>query len=232
VAKPPTQLPISRDEQKQDDQLFTDALTLMKGVLFKRDQPYRTRVPLQGNFPTSAIGVVNVLTSCSSISSVSEWSSLAALFDEFFIHSMHWRFVPHNNLGGGVGSSVGALTTGGITATADTQINNSGMLVCSIFNAGNAYSSASAMAANATVAIKNSSKPWSYYWRNNQRFDPRGDQVVMTSFQGWTPIQSPTNYGGSIQIRMLNDVVIGSGSAVVNLGSYIVMYDVSFRARS
>jgi hypothetical protein len=230
---PPCELPSKT--HKQEDSTFVAALQLLKGVLFKRDQPYRTRLPLQGNFPTNGSGVLNVTTANASLAGVSEWASISALFDEFFIHSFTVRFIPYNNLGGGVGYSAGALTTGGITATADTQINNCAMLVCCLFNNAPTYTTASAMAANATAAIKYSSKSWTYSWRNSVRFDRRGENVTMGStigYQGWTNTSSPSSYGGAIQYRFLNDAVVGSGSAVVNLGSYITYWDVSFRARS
>jgi len=219
------------------DPAFSMALGMLKGILFKRDQPYRTRLPIQGAFATNGSGVLNVTTSNQSIGGVSEWSNISALFDEFFIHSITWRFQPINNLGGGVGYSAGATVTGGIALTADTQINNAGMLVCSLFNGAPTYSTASAMAANATIAIKNSSRPWKYVWRNSQRFDPRGDNVGMIAptnigYQGWLNTANPTYAGGAIQFRMLNDAVVGTGSAAVTLGLYIAYWDVSFRSRS
>jgi hypothetical protein len=219
----------------QDDPTFVSAMQLLKGILFKRDQPYRTRLPLQGNFPTNGSGVLNVTTANASLAGVSEWSSISALFDEYFIHGFTVHYIPYNNLGGGVGYSAGATVTGGIALTADTQINNAAMLVCCLFNNAPVYSSASAMAANATATIKNTSKSWTYSWRNNVRFDKRGENVTMGStigYQGWTNTSSPSSYGGAIQYRILNDAQIGTGSAVVNLGSYITMWDVSFRARS
>jgi len=218
--------------EKPGDQVFQQALGMLKGVLFKRDQPYRTLLPLQGGFITSSGGSVNITQSVASISSTSEWSSIDALFDEMFVHTMTFRFFPINNLGGGVGGSVSAGVTGGITTVADTIIVNAPIQMVNLFNGAATYSTAAAMAANATLAIHSSSRQFKYTWRNNVRFDPRGVNASATGWQGWTPIADASSLGGQIQFRAMQDSTIGSGSAFVTMGSYLCQYDVSFRARS
>jgi len=219
----------SGDEKKEQMMVPLGAL---KGLLFKRDQPYRTTLPLQGGFFTTAGGTVNITQSCSSIASVSEWASIDALFDEIFIHEMRFRFFPVNNLGGGVGVSNSAGITGGITAIASTTIVNAPLLMVALFNGGATYSTASAMAANATLAVHSSSMPFQFKWLNNVMFDRRGTNANLAGWQGWTPIADVSNYGGQIQFRAMQDSIIGTGSALVTMGSYLCQYDVSFRARS
>jgi hypothetical protein len=229
--------PLGFDEKDCEDHKddFVHTLSLLKGIIFKRDQPYRTRLPLQGTLTTTAGGLLNLVLSNASISSASEWSSIDALFDEFFTHSFTIHFLPQNNLGGGVGSSNTAGETGGITTTANTQVNNVGMLVCSLFNGAANYGSASAMAANATVAIKHTSVRWKYTWRNNVRFDPRGMNIgsaAVAGFSGWQLVANVSSVGGAIAFRAINDTLIGKLTDVVNLGNYLAFWDISFRARS
>lgn len=228
--------PLGFDEKDCDDKDdFTSTLALLKGIIFKRDQPYRTRLPLQGTLQTSAAGLLNLVLSNASISSASEWSSIDALFDEFFVHSFTIHFLPQNILGGGVGSSNTAGEVGGITTTANTQVNNVGMLVCCLFNGAANYGSASAMAANSTVAIKHSSSRWKYAWRNNVRYDPRGVNIgsaAVAGYSGWQLISNVTSVGGAIAFRAINDTLIGKLTDVVNIGNYIAFWDITFRARS
>jgi len=224
--------PIVSSSEKPGDQVFQQALGMLKGVLFKRDQPYRTLLPLQGGFITSASGTVNITQSVASISSASEWSAIDALFDEMFVHSMTFRFFPINNLGGGVGGSNSAGVTGGITAIASTNIVNAPIQMVNLFNGASTYSTAAAMAANATLAIHSSSRQFKYRWLNNVKFEKHGVNANATGWQGWTPITNASSLGGQIQFRSMQDSVIGTGSALVTMGSYICQYDVSFRARS
>jgi hypothetical protein len=227
---------IAQKEQKEGKGLdfddFAPALKLLKGIIFKADQPYRTLLPLQGGFVTTAGGVVNVTQSVNSISSTSEWSSIDALFDEVFVHSMKFRFFPINDLGGGVGLSNSAGITGGITAIASTTIVNAPLQMVNLYHGAALYSTAAAMAANATLAVHSSAKPFTYYWRNNSRFDRRGDNANVAGWQGWTLIPNVTNLGGQIQFRVMQDSILGTGSALVIPGSYLCQYDVSFRCRN
>lgn len=220
------------DEKKLDFDSFAPALKLLKGILFKMDMPYRARLPFQGNVNTNSSGVLNVTLSNTNIGSTAEWASISALFDEFFIHSLTFNYVPVNDLGGGVGVSATSSGTGGVTATACTQSNNSGLLACCLFNGVPAYTTASALAANATTALKKTAHSWKYVWRNNMRFDPRGDCLPLASWQGWTVVGNTGNYGGQIQLRTLGDIALGSGSAALTLGQYLAYFDVSFRARA
>jgi hypothetical protein len=227
---------IAQKERKEGKELdfddFAPALKLLKGILFKADMPYRTLLPLQGGFVTTAGGVVNITQSVSSIASTSEWSAIDALFDEVFVHSMKFRFFPINDLGGGVGLSNSAGITGGITAIASTTIVNAPLQMVNLYHGASTYSTAAAMAANATLAVHSSAKPFTYYWRNNSRFDKRGDSANVAGWQGWTLIPNVSNLGGAIQFRVMQDSILGTGSALVIPGSYLCQYDVSFRARS
>jgi len=223
-------------ESKEQQREFIKSLSMLKGVLFKRDQPYRTLLPLQGSFTTSGVGAVNLVQSVSNVTTTSEWASIDALFDEVFVHSMKFRFFPINDLGGGVGASLSASTTGGIATVADTTIVNAPIVMVSLFQGSN-YSTASAMNANSTLAIHSSAKPFTYYWRNNTKFDPRGLSINATTgtnigWLGWSSIAGVAFNSGQIQFRMLNDSQVGNGSAAVIMGYYLTQFDVSFRSRS
>lgn len=228
-------LPVRKTESKDEEAQYVSALRLLKGILFKPDHPYRTKIGFYGNLSTSAAGVLNGTTNCSSITSAAEWSSIDALFDEFFIHSMTYIFQPFNHGGGGYTGSVG--TAGGtITqATGTAACNACGVVVAALFNGAGTYGTAGAMLCNATHVRRMSNEAWDYVWRNNVKFDPRGpalSSATTEAWQGWTLITGATNYGGTIQVRTANDQALGDLTHAYLLGTVGVLYDVSFRARA
>jgi hypothetical protein len=218
-----------KSDSKEHEQRFLEPLKMLKGIMFKRDQPYRTLLPLTGQLATSSSGVVNLVQSASSVASVAEWSSIDALFDEFFIHAYHIYFQPYNHIGAGIG-------TGTVASQPSLAVTNfaanSGLIMCNLYNGAAQYSTAAAMAANATHVMKFSGDSWKYSWRNSQRFDPRGDLVSTSNWQGWTLVSAPSNYAGQVQIRAANDTVLGGGASILALGTYRTLFDVSFRVRS
>jgi len=225
----------SKSDSKEQERAFVNSLGMLKGILFKRDQPYRTLLPLQGLFATNGSGVVSLLISNTSLASTAEWTSITALFDEFYVHGIKFRYVPVNDAGAGLGQCGSAGVVGPMTAIADTSYSNCGLLCCSLFNAAPTYNTASAMAANSTLGLRHTGKAFKYKWLNNVRFDRHGICLPTLSgggWQGWMDVGGVASYGGNIQFRTLNDQVVGSGSAIVNMGQYLVQFDVSFRARS
>jgi hypothetical protein len=224
----------TKADPKEQEERFLEALTLLKGILFKRDQPYRTLLPFSGSFSTNSSGVLNTTTSLSTVVSTQEWSSVTALFDEVFVHAMHVRFFPVNDLGAGVGYGNGANITGNLNPVANTELVNGPICMCSLFAGSPTYSSASALVQNSTLAVHTSGKPWKYVWRNNTRFDPRGPDLSLASagWSGWIQVASAANLVGQIQYRALTDPTFGPGSGINTLGYFLTQYDCSFRSRS
>jgi hypothetical protein len=231
---------IAQKEQKEGKELdfddFAPALQLLKGILFKADSPYRTRLATTTTFATSALGAINELLLNTSLSGVSQWSSVILLFDQFFIHSMTVRFMPRNVMGGGWGSGVAAnAVTTAPTGGTNVSIENAALQMVALFGTNTGYTSAAAMVNNPNLKVTHSSRPWSYVWRNNVRFDPHGialSAAVTTGWQGWSDVGALADYGGAIQIRPVNDVALGSGGAILTLGDLILSFDVSLRVRA
>jgi hypothetical protein len=228
----------------KEHEIFEYSLSLLRGMLFKADKPYRTKIGFHTNFTTNGSGVLNFTVAPSSIgSSAVEWSSLIALFDEVFIHSVSLRFKPFNTSTGGYSSAMaptqGTWTTptGSPWTFTGTQgyVNSVGLIAASIFGGSGSYSSASQMVANPNHKLIDSWKDWKYVWRNNVRFDPRGLQLTPAAtigWQGWTTAASVADYGGLMQIRAIGDQVIGDGAHTWFLGNCEIVWDVSFRVRA
>lgn len=224
------------DEQESVD--FKAEAALLKNVvkmLFKADKPYRCRLGYFNNVATSAAGVLNFSINVNSIGSVAEWSSIDALFDECFVHSMTWRYQPYNRHG-----SAGTNTAGGpaipqVATASAGLVNTCGVVLVSLFHGAPNYATANAMLDNATMKLALSDEPWSYAWRNNERFDPRGPGMsdgTGLSWQGWMNVTNVARLAGNIQMRTAVDQALGDLTHALDLGSIAVLFDVSFRARS
>jgi len=211
-------------------------LRLLRGM-FKADFPYRSRLSAAQDFATSAAGVVNLQYPVGNLSTTAEWTSIDALFDECFVHSLTMHFEPYNaNIGSGYSSASGAALGLMTSTTASaTTATNAGLIVISLFGGSGYYSAAAGMSNNPTRAYHHSSKPFAYTWRNNVKFQPHGIALTppsSTYWQGWCQISSVANYGGNIQARTTNDVALGDGGHVFHLGAIHWEWDVSFRSRA
>jgi len=240
----PCRVPEKKDDDKDGFSVvsppcapYNPAAGLLRSIL-PRDRPFRTTLGYFVNLVTSAAGVVNITFPVAGISSSTEWSSIDTLFDEFFVHSQVLKFTTRNNNGGGFGIPVAGAVVPNFLATtisSNAYVGNAGLIMAALYTAALNYSTASAMIANPTHSIKHSGRDWTFPWRNNVRFDPRGPALssgTAEAWQGWTAISGVSAYGGNIQIRTANDVVIGDGVHAVTMGDVAVMFDVSFRARS
>jgi len=221
--------------------LFTDTdgasavMPLMRS-LFKRDMPYRTRLCLSGVMSTSAAGVLNFLAPLTGISSTNEWGSIDVLFNEVFVHSLTLRFFPHNRLDGAQPVETLAATATAV-GTNNGQVNvfNSQFVAVSIFSNTGAYATASPMSNNPNRRYGPTGKPFTYVWRNNNRFDRHGvslGPLTAIGWQGWIDISDISNIGGFIQVRIVNDQGLGDLAHAVTMGVYVQEFDCSFRVRA
>jgi len=230
---------IAHKEQKEGKELdfddFAPALKLLKGILFKADQAFRTRLAYTSTLAGTSGGALAVTIAPTTLSSVGEWSSIAALFDQFFLHSMTIRFMPRNVVGGGWGSSGGAnATTTAPTGGTNAAIQNAAIQIVALFGTNSGYSTALAMVNNPNLKMAHTAHPWTYAWRNNVRFDRRGDAASFVSlgWQGWLDIGATADLGGLVQIRAVNDVLLGSTTGIQTYGDLLISFDVSLRARA
>jgi len=229
----------ARDEEMKEekkDPPVPAPLKVFARAMFKADHPYRTRLGLTSLLATNASGVVSTTVAATLLTSTTEWSSIDALFDEFFIHAMHLTFAPLNSGGGGVYAATGtAFGTPTFAASASETVTSCGLQLVSLQGSAAGYSSATAMLANPSMVVRMSNKEFKYSWKNTVLFKPHGDTLNLTSvagWQGWMSITSGAGYGGAIQFRTVADQVLGDASHAFSLGNYNVVWDVSFRTRA
>jgi len=165
------------------------------------------------------------------VSSAVEWSSFAALFDEFFVKAVAIRFQPIQDTAGALINSTATnlqnlpLTLGEYQHDAAKVTDNSTAWIT--------------LAGTSKSKFMNTNKPWSYTWKNCEKFSytlPMGDQTTSSCTQTWCLTSAPSKYGGFIQVGTQyvssatpNQTAIGQSVA---LGSLLVEYRVAFRARS
>jgi len=220
-------------ETKEDP--FSD-VRLLRGM-FKRDTPFTTYLTTMGTVTTNASGVVNTQLSINAVSGAAEWSSVNALFDEFFVHAMEFIFQPFNKYGtfGQQAATTPAPFTVS-TTPAQTYALDVGTVAVALFGPPAYYSSSAGMGNNPNAKFANMADSWRYSWKNNVRFDPHGFTLSTTTssngWQGWSYIQDAAGYGGAVQIRAINDQGVGDLTHTVNLGNYALRYLVSFRSRA
>lgn len=225
-----------KEEKREDEQV--NPLKLVMRMVFKADRPYRCRSALHGVFASSAGGTIASSVTVSQVTSVQEWSSLAVLFDEVFVHSMTFHFFPPNSAAQNRPSSSGGVTalTAGTASTVVTE--DVFLIVAAYFSDLTAPSTAVAMEPNPNRVYRSMVKPWSYAWRNNVRFDKHGISFDPTatggtiSWQGWINVSAAAKLGGLIAIRAVNDTAVGTGSTAVTVGQYALNFDLSFRSRA
>jgi hypothetical protein len=210
-------------------------LKVLRG-LFAADHPFTTKIGQFSAVATSAAGVLGYSIAASNLSSASEWSTLNTLFDEVFIHGFHLRFQPTNLMTDAVGQSSAGSTTTAFPAGATNNTNcvtNCGLCIAPLYAASGSYGTAAAMIANPAVEYHRCA-PFVFTWRNNVAFDPHGmtlAPLTAVGWQGWCQVADIANYGGTVNMRTVNDQVIGDTSHAVTLGHFVVEYIVSFRSR-
>jgi len=231
---------VGKDTKEEKKTMILLGDSLLTGVsvarnLFKRDHPYRTTLALMGSVATSAAGVMATNYNAATMTSSVEWSGIVGLFDEVFLHSLTLKFMPRNHLGGGQGVSTAGVNAVTTVAGPNAVMFSQGLILCSLFNGAGLYTSAVSMGANPTHKLVHSGHPFKYTWRNNVRFEKHGPAISAStteSWQGWTFVANAANYGGAIQLRTIADNIFGDGAHANVLGDYLLLYDLSFRARS
>ena len=209
-------------------------LKVLRG-LFAADQPYTTKIGLFSAVATSSAGVLGYSIAASSLSSASEWSTLNTLFDEVFIHGFKLIFEPINHCGEAIGVSVSGATQNSLPtgATAPVLNVNCGLIIAPLYAASGSYGTAAAMIANPATEYHRMT-PFEFWWRNNVEYDPHGmtlAPLTAVGWQGWCQVADIANYGGTVNLRTVNDVALGDLTHAVTLGHFVVEYYVSFRSR-
>jgi hypothetical protein len=205
------------------DLVLTDKRSMIRSM-FGPEGRYRTRLGTVVAFNSSSVGVLNSVISNSNIASLTEWSSFASLFDEFFVHQTWVRFEPRNRY------------QFPVTAGPSVSTCNCLLTVTPLFHGTSGYASAATAMNNRLTAVQSTADPFTFVWVNNER-SSQGVVVSPTTSlplptQSWclTTSAAASLYTG--QIQLLGATAVGPATGVVTVGDIAVLYDISFRVRA
>jgi len=173
------------------------------------------------NMSSSASGAINSVITCANLASLSDFSSLASVFSEYFIQRIEVKWQPVSRYNGPIGY---------LPATTVSSLPFS---VTSLQNSQPAYTSMSSSLNNDKLSYENSNVPFSYTWVNNNKMsadivtDPSAFAFAPT--QSWASVLAASLYTGSIQLLSQSAPPALPVSAV--LGTFATKYLVSFRNR-
>jgi hypothetical protein len=169
--------------------------------------------------------------SINGVTSVSEFSSLASIFSEYYVRKVTFHYEPDNWVGGSIPGFGGA-------GSSQAFLNNSLMVVGAVQHA-TAVATDNSSAVNVVAddgqhLITNSGKPWSFAWRNIDKFSWDAQLDPSASSQGWKAV-SDTAYGGTVEGAFPRAAATATSITQMGinstLGYAVVKYDVCFRYR-
>ena len=179
-------------------------------------------IPLSfaANLSTNGSGFISASVLPSSIPATTGFTSLAAVFDEFFIESMEIHYQPMTRY------QV-------LPNTTSTEFNGTALGLASLYLDATAYTNINQMPGNPSFKFCHTSSPFKYTWKNNVSRKSAVSEEPDSSHASlaWvrtnaTPAQY---YGGAV-------TVLGSASSAMHastvVGIVAVRYNVWFRSKS
>lgn len=185
-----------------------------------RTMSIRLQMSTIQNLTSSGASILNSLYLVNAITTKVDFTAIASLFDEFFVHSVTYRYCPHNKYN--------------VTPGATWGTNQSTPLyVAPLHHGAPSYSSADALVDNAHSKQVNSCEEWYFRWTNVEK----ATSTVLTSSstsaplptQSWclTSASAAALYTGFTQVRA--NATFGYASATI--GELVGCWDMTFRAR-
>jgi len=190
----------------------------LRGHLAKRSFPMTLGFTTM--LPTTSTGLVNSIISVSGVTFSSEFTSCAALFDEFFVESMTLRYQPLNQFLTEPSMSFSNPATGML-------------LVADLHHGQTSYSTTTSMSNAITLRVLHSARPWKHTWINVEKpttVAASSSTSAPLPVQGWclTSASAAALYTGFTQIR--NNTLFSDVTST-SVGDILVTYAVLFRCR-
>lgn len=221
--------PAETKDEKKDDVAFEDDegktvpadLRILKGMLtvpggVRRIFKFRIGQTLQVS--TNGAGFVNAIIFNSNLATILAFNTgLGSLFDEFFVESQTARFMPNS------------LFQYPESTPISGQNANSPWGVVDLQNQMSSYSSTALMAQNPRMKWTSTGMPFTYVWRNVERYKAGVSSTSTTLTQNWTNFSNVTNYTGGIQFLTTGASPIAFSDVV---GTIAVSWLVLCRLRS
>jgi len=169
------------------------------------------------NMSSSGTGSVNSVINVSTLSSTSDFLSLASVFNECFVVNMQLAWQPNGRYNGPVGF------------VPATNVSSLPIGLANLQHGAPAYTSLTNMSNNYRYAMSNTSDPFRYDWINPEH---PGSTVLVTpasSGQAWILTSNMSTYGGTVQV--LSQPAPPALPLTAVLGVFTVEWRVLFRVR-
>jgi hypothetical protein len=183
------------------------------------------RISLGTNLAIAAnsSGFVNSIIAVNSVAMTGEFASFANIFDEYFVVSMKASYMP-------VSRYNYPLT--GVTATSVSSLPL--QTVC-LQHDSPAYTTTSAMANHASCKMRSTGDPFVTKWINTESYripTVVNPSTTLVATQSWCETGSVAAPGYTGAIQYLTDQATPPLQIGARIGSFLVQYDVLFRARA
>lgn len=227
----------SHESKDDEEERSSGKLTLLGGLnKLVKQKGMRLEVDLVvgGAFSTNTAGSFRptwaggTTWAVSNVTSATEWASFGAVFDEIFVKEMVIQYQPNNCVGGGI-----------VAASSATNLNSCALSLFALQHSAADYADSSTAFATCLEAqgnkFVNTGKPWTFKWKNIEKFDWKAPIGTAAAAQTWAQI-SGFGYGGFVGGRMPFATNASPTSilwpASTNLGVFVCRFKVAYRARS
>jgi len=240
--------PAVGSSKDQDEKEGSQPVVLLKDVLArmgsgsKRGIHYSTKLFAGGALSNKgSAGAYQLLFNgsapwnVSNVTSTQEWSSINAIFDEFFVHKVHVHYIPVNRFSAQSSAAASASGSPGF-------VNTLGCSITGLQHGNPAYSEGNTSWLNALASQQSKfvdlGAPFTFTWTNveNPNFSWSGPADNTSGTQMWMNVTSSNPYGGLIQAFTPEATGASAGIATLTengiYGHVAIEYEVSFRVRS
>jgi hypothetical protein len=165
-------------------------------------------------------GFVNSVINISLVAGLSEFTSYATLFGEFFVTKVDIMWQPQ--------SQYGSWSAGSAAATGQP------LGVLSLHHGITAPTTIALASSNSSFKYAHTNHPWKYRWTNIE--DPKSKVVISptstlaTPTQAWCLTDATSSGAYTGQVQFISPTNLGV-TAALPLGTYIVKWEVLFRNR-
>jgi hypothetical protein len=214
-SKGPTELSLAKSCEYLSTPRSMPLQSAIRSLFSNKVYPFRISTAL--NMSSSAGGIINSLIGTSVVQSAADYTSLSAIFEEFFITRIYVKWEPISQYQ----FPLTGLPDGKTVANVPVGCAN-------LLNLAPAYTSMTNMSNNFKYQHSSSGTPFSYEWINDQ--SPNGGVLSTTATtQTWCSTTSGQTYTGAMQF-ISQSAPPGLPVSTV-LGVFAVHFEVLMRTR-
>jgi hypothetical protein len=215
---PPSTLKTARERNVRlvEPEKIISIRPLMHAMLSEKSQ-WEFKLSSAVTMSSSGTGIVNSTLGANTVTSVTEFTSFGAIFDEYFVRGFtaHWMPV--------------ARYQGPLTWVPGTNLNSMPIGCATLQHSASAYTALGQMGSNSRFAYHSTGDPFTYSWRNVESPTSVNLDITSGNTQSWALTNGSVNYTGFVQF--LSNSAPPALPVSTVLGTFVVVFDVLFRCR-